>query len=493
MSVSNTTIDPETFVIPHRETMHKYFSSAPFITCTFIEFLHQLGSEQKLKSTEQKSIDEKYIKLLYSLSEDQELPQFAQNHAKGLMEEISSKEVAAFWDSIAEYEKCSTSEKQQVQSNVSIDGSDVTRVQQDEELLEVFTQKKRRDEDDITPTKKSRTDYESMYSPPSSEMKKLPSLTIDSDDNNEHDEITIIRDVPRSFLDNSNNENELIIDRFNISKLFRQYQDESFNLANSGGLYVEADVHEILSLTSIFMLSPNSHSEMMINIFGLDLLDKISDKLKPNKQEFNVEYEAKFKSIIKQSINISRDNAINSLLGNSEKPESINLKENLGFVILDGLKSLPSHKLKCKPSEITLITNYLDYIMKGLFHHPDKYIIEWPNTGQETKASKVEGRARQPDFLVSAIHQLEKRGSLFVGEVTSPAEKENVHKNYTFLTVRSLLQESFDNFFNKLRSPKEQAKKLSFKCETLSTSSFNQLISNTRNVNRKCSSWFGRF
>lgn len=65
-----------------------------------------------------------------------------------------SKEVAAFWDSIAEYEKCSTSEKQQVQSNVSIDGSDVTRVQQDEELLEVFTQKKRRDEDDITPTKK---------------------------------------------------------------------------------------------------------------------------------------------------------------------------------------------------------------------------------------------------------------------------------------------------------------------------------------------------
>ncbi|CAB5213142.1 unnamed protein product [Rhizophagus irregularis] len=567
MSVSNTTIDPETFVIPHRETMHKYFSSAPFITCTFIEFLHQLGSEQKLKSTEQKSIDEKYIKLLYSLSEDQELPQFAQNHAKGLMEEISSKEVAAFWDSIAEYEKCSTSEKQQVQSNVSIDGSDVTRVQQDEELLEVFTQKKRRDEDDITPTKKSRTDYESMYSPPSSEMKKLPSLTIDSDDNNEHDEITIIRDVPRSFLDNSNNENELIIDRFNISKLFRQYQDESFNLANSGGLYVEADVHEILSLTSIFMLSPNSHSEMMINIFGLDLLDKISDKLKPNKQEFNVEYEAKFKSIIKQSINISRDNAINSLLGNSEKPESINLKENLGFVILDGLKSLPSHKLKCKPSEITLITNYLDYIMKGLFHHPDKYIIEWPNTGQETKASKVEGRARQPDFLVSAIHQLEKRGSLFVGEVTSPAEKENVHKNCndlirigvfmkecidsaldkgadikvlgfqcieytidfyamelhapglyimhhigqasiptsvktlshfvdeidTFLTVRSLLQESFDNFFNKLRSPKEQAKKLSFKCETLSTSSFNQLISNTRNVNRKCSSWFGRF
>ncbi|POG81715.1 hypothetical protein GLOIN_2v1447633 [Rhizophagus irregularis DAOM 181602=DAOM 197198] len=304
-----------------------------------------------------------------------------------------------------------------------------------------------------------------------------------------------------------------------------------------------------------------------MNIFGLDLLDKISENLKPNKQEFNAEYEAKFRNIIRQSSNISRDNAINSLLGHLAESES-RLKENLGFVILDGLKSLPNHKLKSKPSEITLITNYLDYIMKGLFHLPDKYIVEWPNTGlKETKARKIEGRARQPDFLVSAIHQLETSGTLFIGEVTSPAEKENVHKNCndlirigvfmkecidsaldkgadikvlgfqcieytidfyaiklnapglyimhhigqasiptsvktlshfvdeidTFLTVRSLLQESFGNFNNRLRNPKEQAKKLSFKCETLSTPSFNQLVSKTRNVKRKCSFWFGRF
>ncbi|GBC40224.2 C2H2-type zinc finger transcription factor [Rhizophagus irregularis DAOM 181602=DAOM 197198] len=532
--------DQNEFVIPHKEPMHKYFSSAPFMTCTYIEFLHQLNLEQKLKSIQQRSIDRFYMKLLNPMSEDQELPQFAQDHAKKLLKEMTSNEVIAFWDSMAEHEKCSTSKEQQVRSNVSFDGSDVTR---------------------------SRLDHESSYSPPLSEMKKLLSLTIDLDDNNEDDEITIIRNVPQLSLNNSNDGNEFVIEDYNVSKLFQQYQNESYKLANSDGLYVETNVHKILSLTSILMLSPNSHSEMMMNIFGLDLLDKISENLKPNKQEFNAEYEAKFRNIIRQSSNISRDNAINSLLGHLAESES-RLKENLGFVILDGLKSLPNHKLKSKPSEITLITNYLDYIMKGLFHLPDKYIVEWPNTGlKETKARKIEGRARQPDFLVSAIHQLETSGTLFIGEVTSPAEKENVHKNCndlirigvfmkecidsaldkgadikvlgfqcieytidfyaiklnapglyimhhigqasiptsvktlshfvdeidTFLTVRSLLQESFGNFNNRLRNPKEQAKKLSFKCETLSTPSFNQLVSKTRNVKRKCSFWFGRF
>ena len=38
------------------------------------------------------------------------------------------------------------------------------------------------------------------------------------------------------------------------------------------------------------------------------------------------------------------------------------LDENLGFVILKGLEMLPSDRLRNEPSEITLITNYLDYI-----------------------------------------------------------------------------------------------------------------------------------
>ncbi|CAB4388231.1 unnamed protein product [Rhizophagus irregularis] len=53
----------------------------------------------------------------------------------------------------------------------------------DEELIEASTEKKRKDEDDVTstpPTKRSRSRYESSYSPSPSEVEELPSLTTDS-------------------------------------------------------------------------------------------------------------------------------------------------------------------------------------------------------------------------------------------------------------------------------------------------------------------------
>ena len=105
------------------------------------------------------------------------------------------------------------------------------------------------------------------------------------------DEINVIRDVHSKLpLENRNPEDDFLIEELNISELFRQYQNESINLANSDGLYVETNVHEILDLTSIFMLSPNSHSETMINIFGSNLLDKTSKKFSPtSKRELDAE------------------------------------------------------------------------------------------------------------------------------------------------------------------------------------------------------------
>jgi len=290
-------------------------------------------------------------------------------------------------------------------------------------------------------------------------MEKLPSLATDSvfndenddnDDNDEDEEITIIRDVPQLSLDNGNLEDDYFIEEFNISELFRRYQNESIKLANTRGLYVETNVHEILALTSIFMLSPNSHSEMMINTFGSqNLLDKIYKILFPtNKRELDADCESKFRRIIKQSINDSRDSAIKSSMAYLSENNS---EENLGFVILEGLRSLPSLKLKSQPSEMSLITNYLDYIMKELLHEPDKHRVEWPNTGlKESKARKLEGRARQPDFIVSAINQLETSGTLFVGEVTSPAEKGNVHKNCNdLIRVGVFMKECIDSAIGK--------------------------------------------
>ncbi len=55
-------------------------------------------------------------------------------------------------------------------------------------------------------------------------------------------------------------------------------------------------------------------------------------------------------------------------------------------------RNCQSQKLKISQAKTTLITNYLDHIMREMLHDPDKYIVEWPNTEiNERKARKPQG------------------------------------------------------------------------------------------------------
>ncbi|CAJ0628180.1 15498_t:CDS:1 [Entrophospora sp. SA101] len=68
--------------------------------------------------------------------------------------------------------------------------------------------------------------------------------------------------------------------------------------------------------------------------------------------------------------------------------------------------------------------------MKGLFHDPDKTLVQWPNTElHESKIRNLASRAKQPDFTVSLIHQQQIDSVIFVGEVSPPSERNNVFKN----------------------------------------------------------------
>ncbi|CAG8640454.1 12319_t:CDS:2 [Ambispora gerdemannii] len=267
----------------------------------------------------------------------------------------------------------------------------------------------------------------SGYSTPSPQPSKRSVL-----ENNiffeEDDGIVIIDDVDLCFRD-GNPADDYKIGETNVSQLFRRYQNKSIKIAKAGGLFVESNAHEILSLSSIFMLTPNSHSKTMIDIFGSTLLDEVYRQVNPAQQiGFDSECENVLRKVIKKAIKESRGDATKLLL--SELANSQTLDENLGSVILECLKTLPITKIKNEPSETTLITNYLDRIMKGIVHDPDKYIVEWPNTGlDESKARKPQGRSKQPDFVVSIIHQLQTSGVIFVGEVSPPSEKNNVYKN----------------------------------------------------------------
>ncbi|CAG8677669.1 3447_t:CDS:2, partial [Scutellospora calospora] len=239
----------------------------------------------------------------------------------------------------------------------------------------------------------------------------------------------IIDDVENLYFKDGDPANDYKINEFNVSQMFRKYQNESVRMSKNGGLVIESNVHEILSLSSIFLLSPNSYSKQMVNVFGTRFLDEIRQNIIPTQEmTLNLECELKFREAIKKSTKESREHAKEWLL--NELTNDQNLEKNLGSVILKGLETLPNDKIRNDPSEITLITNYLDYVMRSIFHDPEKHVVQWPNTGlNESKLRKFNGRAKQPDFTVSVIHQLQTAATIFVGEVSPPSQKYNVYKN----------------------------------------------------------------
>ena len=246
----------------------------------------------------------------------------------------------------------------------------------------------------------------------------------------EEEKDIIIDDIPCEFsFKNGDPVDDLHVGETNVSLLFRNYQNQSLNIARDKGLFVESNVQEILSLSSILLLASNSYSNTMIDHFGLSLLDEIHQKFKPEQQiVLDSNSETTFRKAVKMAMGGSRDDAIIWLCRKLSSEQS--LRENLGFIILDCLRVLPSSKIRNEHSEITHYTNFLDRIMKGLFDDPDKHVVQWPNTAlNESKTRKAEDRTKQPDFTTSIICQLQTSATLFVGEVSPPSKRGDVYKN----------------------------------------------------------------
>ncbi|CAG8787248.1 10432_t:CDS:2, partial [Racocetra persica] len=64
----------------------------------------------------------------------------------------------------------------------------------------------------------------------------------------------IIDDVEDLYFQDGDPTNDYKIKEINVSQMFRKYQNESVRMSKNGGLFVESNVHEIFSLSSIFLL-----------------------------------------------------------------------------------------------------------------------------------------------------------------------------------------------------------------------------------------------
>nr|CAG8462706.1 10432_t:CDS:2 [Entrophospora candida] len=171
-------------------------------------------------------------------------------------------------------------------------------------------------------------------------------------------------------------------------------------------------------------------------------LDRVYKQLSPkNKPELDPEHESKFK---KQSINESCDCATDTLF----KYKNCNDLTRVGIFMKDCIDSAVDKEFKI-----------------------DFYIMELSS--------------KELYFMYN------------VGQVLIPASVKEISRFIndleTLLMVCEIFEKSFVDFFDKLCNPKQGTEKASFKCETLSTPSFNMLVNHSRNVNRKCPFWFGRF
>ncbi|CAG8688795.1 9691_t:CDS:2, partial [Funneliformis caledonium] len=334
------------------------------------------------------------------------------------------------------------------------------------------------------------------YTIPSPGCQSLHPLPMDNsfsekeneDEDENEDGVIIINDIDELCFKDGDPENDLKIGDNNVSQLFRKYQNESAKIAKTEGLFAESNVHEILSLSSIFLLAP----------------------------ELSSEYETKFRKVVKQATKESRHKAIKLLVTELSNDET--LGENLGFVILKGLEMLLSGKVRNEPSEITFITNYLDYIMKGTFHDADKHIVQWPNTAlnerevspplQKTNVYKnccdlirlgvfmkdcmdfaIEKGADIKigfqcvghiiDFymidLVEGIYVM-----VHIGQVSVPASLKEmlsfVDQIEILLGIREIFKRSFDILYDNLCNPNLSSVKKTFKRDTLNTPQFNNLL-----------------
>ncbi|GBC03075.1 hypothetical protein RclHR1_04980020 [Rhizophagus clarus] len=132
-------------------------------------------------------------------------------------------------------------------------------------------------------------------------------ILIDIDNNpffiEKSDGILTINDILCNLtFENKISTNDVFLEENNISLLFCNYQNQSLEIARNKGLFVETNIHKILSLSSILLLTMNSHSNNMISLFGSPLLNKIHQEFMPKQQ---IELDPKCESIIRKAIKMT--------------------------------------------------------------------------------------------------------------------------------------------------------------------------------------------
>ncbi|CAG8672561.1 1180_t:CDS:2, partial [Acaulospora morrowiae] len=193
----------------------------------------------------------------------------------------------------------------------------------------------------------------------------------------------------------------------NISVLFASYRLNAQQIAQESSLSIEAQYHEILSLSHILLLQADNFSDLQI-------------------QEFS-------RALFREYIETALDDDLG--LGEAEKAiegsftksfqDTTDQKkfEIMRFIFLQLVRNIPINPVNELLSEGTLTVNIISPILRFFFHNATIHPSIWPNTASmSAKVQKLANfdpsRAKQPDMIGSIVNNNKSSYKMMFGEIT---------------------------------------------------------------------------
>ncbi|CAO3607412.1 unnamed protein product [Cunninghamella blakesleeana] len=229
-----------------------------------------------------------------------------------------------------------------------------------------------------------------------------------------------------------NSDDHYILNEFDISQAFYNFQLSVLNYIKSNTLCIETQAHHIFALSSILLLKKNRmHTDVkkyinnnhMNNIMN-DLYQKLDMNLKFSNSNMLTMMELA-KDVYQE--NITRIDASLELLKLAKSVDDIDKKIILSINRL--IQDLPMNIIMDPIKETELCTRYIQPAIQPLFDDHEKNILfKWFGVqNPECKNSNISVSRRRPDCIISIIEDNYEKASIGYGEVKQQSEASNHH------------------------------------------------------------------
>ncbi|KAI9245650.1 hypothetical protein BDA99DRAFT_527777 [Phascolomyces articulosus] len=205
---------------------------------------------------------------------------------------------------------------------------------------------------------------------------------------------------------------------------------------NYSELFMDSNVHHILSLSSILLLQKNKYHQDLKSVFGVQILDSIYDMMQKRyktNQHKNNSFDTSLKNSIESIIKNVKDEKIDRLDAMADLLYLCNGKTKVVKKVIKSvvnfIDKLPSQEISSQIMETELCHRYIDPLLSGLFDDPGMGVLfRWTSvTNQEAKKTAAKGHisAQRPDSCITEMDGLFFGPSLGFVEVKPASEKNN--------------------------------------------------------------------